>query len=69
MQSGSRNPGNHTNYMVTGHPNNGLQDLGGIKKQLKKILLELNVAYIFAIGLVWVLKEILSCFLNGVKYQ
>ncbi|WP_212744658.1 hypothetical protein [Bathymodiolus heckerae thiotrophic gill symbiont] len=28
MQSGSRNPGNHTNYMVTGHPNNGLQDLG-----------------------------------------
>ncbi|CAC9433759.1 hypothetical protein, partial [uncultured Gammaproteobacteria bacterium] len=21
-------PGNHTNYMVTGHPNNGLQDLG-----------------------------------------
>ena len=28
MQSGSENPSNHTNIMVTSHQNNGLQDLG-----------------------------------------
>ena len=30
-QGGSRIPSNHANFMVTRHPNNGLQDLGTTK--------------------------------------